>query len=230
MPIQVGTNKIGSIYYGTNKIGKVYFGQNLVYQSARAIYLGYAKNFTVTSAIYRNYQSLSINDFFITPPNNTQLVSVHTGCVWDGSACTSETWSNDSISFTKTWDASTGAFSCTFGGQKVYAWIIPNSSSLISQGIIKSLGTGRNFTLSTSVASDYASCTTDNFLYRTLTGLETRVSCYSYSCWNYYGFEKTYNASSGALVSSVYTNRSTFITSGTQNTTPYYIPTNMIGG
>ena len=235
MPIFRGTNKIGTLFFGGNKIGKAYLGTNLVYQSMRAIYLGYGTSFTVTASIYKNYSSLVANDFFITPTEGSLITSSNSCGCWNpeyaqgtlckdanGNTCCSGTLT-DSISFSKTWNASTGVFNCSFGGQKVYVWIIPNSTQLISSGIIKSLGSGQTFNVQ-SIASDYASCTKNNFLFRTLNGASSTFYCCSYNCENGAGFEKSY--SNGTLTAKNTVRRN--LGSGSLNQSPFYIPTTLI--
>lgn len=227
MPIYRGTNKIGELYFNGNKIGKAYLGSNLVYQSVKAIYLGYISSITLTTSIYKDFKSITINDFFISPTEGELVRTIYHCKGWDGSSCTGGCSDvvSDTATFSKTWDVNTGVFNCTMGGKPVYVWIIPNSSKLISSGVIKKVGTGQTFTV-TSIAPDYRTCTKNNFLFRTLNSATSSFQCCSYQCGNDVNFDKSYTASSGELVAKNRVGRQ--LSAGSLDTTPYYIPTSII--
>lgn len=214
-------------FYGETEINRIMYGDKEVWYGAKAVYLGYNTSFTVNSSVYRNYLSLSADDFFISPTEGRIILASHTCGCWDGSSCNGCCQAfSDSITFKKTWSPSTQTFTCNFGGQSVYAWIIPHSSDLISKGRIKKVGTGQSFTV-TGIASDYKSCTKNNFLFRTLNYAVSSYDCCSYNCPNSLGFTKSYTPSNGSLVA--HTDISRLLSAGSLETTPYYIPTFILG-
>lgn len=225
----------GNIFFGTKEIEAVYFRDKEIESvstidwdiiSGKAISLGTGKTFTVNASIYEDYKNLNIDDFFITPTEGILYSTSYMCPGWDGDSCNDSCMDfSDSIYFSKSWNPDTGVFTCSFANRDVTAWIIPNSQKLINNGRIKEIGTGESFNVKNSI-DDYANCTKNNFLCRTLNYYESKYVCCSPGCPNGFSFEKSYDASTGQLV--MHTTRVRGLGGGTPNTTPFYIPNSFL--
>ena len=233
---QLNLKDLVECYNGSNEIVQIMYGTRLVWEIGKCVYLGYGSSFTLTESIYKKYKSLTVDDFFISPAEGYLIETSYSCGCWDpqyasGTLCKDSAGNvccksfSDTATFSKSWTASTGKFTCTFGGKGVYVWIIPNSAKHIANGTIKKVGTGQTFNLA-SIAKDYQSCTKNNFLFRTINSATSSESCCSYNCPNSISFTKSYNASTGDLVAQTGVRRN--LIAGSLNNTPYYIPTTFI--
>lgn len=217
-----GGKEIASVKDGNKEVIAVYDGPKEVWSLGKAFYLGFGATFNVKS-LYKDYQKLTADDFFIRLDSKSLVDSSYSCGCWDGSSCNGCCRDfSDAVSFSKSYNNTTGEFKCNYGGHAVYAYLIPNSNTMISKGKIVNLGSKTSWTIT---QKDKAKCTKNNFLFRTLPYKDSYYICCSYNCENWISFSQSYNASTGVLTASVSARRTSH---QGDNVNPFYISTSLI--
>ena len=205
-----GTTEIVNIFMNGKEIQAVYKGAKEVWTNKKKIYyLGSGKTFNVVSFCNSNgidYKSLTIDDFFFTPYSNSITIASGScsseGCTygvncWCGSgnatgSAAPGSGSTGTYNTQRSYNASTGALTLYFG-VNANVYIVPDSATYITKGLITTVTSGGNVSSDTK---GYSSATSANFLYRTLPSKYDGLDyCCSSGCPYGFSWQKSYNVS-----------------------------------
>lgn len=233
---QLNLKELQYCYSGDLEIERIMYGENLVWELVQSISLGTGSSFNLRN-IVDNWQSLTASNFFVRV-SGTPIAS-------DSVTGSEETKPNARLhsQLNKSYNASTGTFSCNFQCYATVtyepitsnntvpcsAFLVPNLSKAISDGVLRDLGSGMSWDIRAIYPNDYRNFTINNFFISSCDECETGNRYYggTFTFGGTASLNLSYNSSTGILNGSNYINVTNsgggYISSRAEPIRPYII-------